>query len=125
MVGPISNLNLTIGGLDIAISHPNNDSLYNYFDPASLLLNYGAVDPTFLESIVVFGNPFGAGIPSNYAVADENSTNGYLDPYYGLAQNRVETYDINPVPEPSTMLLIGTGLAGLAIGGRKKKTGMV
>ncbi len=46
-----------------------------------------------------------------------------MTPYDNLAQGEVEDWfvNVNPVPEPTTMLLLGMGLLGLAGANRKRK----
>ena len=127
VAGLISNLNLIIGGLDIATSHPN--VFVNSFDPGSLLLTYGALDTLASESFVGFGNLVGFGSPTNYAVAVQNSLSAPIDPFYSSTQNWVGTLGITPtnVPEPTTLDLFAVGLAGFGIRRResaKKKNGV-
>jgi hypothetical protein len=45
-------------------------------------------------------------------------------PGVSLGQGEAELYKltVNPVPEPATMILFGTGLAGLAAVGRRKRS---
>ena len=47
-------------------------------------------------------------------------TNGHEEMFL---TGRVGTNEITPIPEPSTMILFGCGLIGLAWFGRKRKNG--
>ncbi|MFN9627770.1 MAG: PEP-CTERM sorting domain-containing protein [Planctomycetota bacterium] len=124
VVGPISNLVLSIGGLDIATSHPLQAD--NSFDPINLILTSFWIDSYQLQSGVIFGN-VGSGAPANYAVAIQNTNTPPLDSFHNInTQNWVGTYTIAPstqaVPEPSTLAIfgIGAGIAGLKARRRKQ-----
>lgn len=119
-IGAISNLNLTIGGVDIASSHIGLHA--NSFDPGTLQLNYNVSNWDY-PSYIAFGQPMGFMLPpANYAVAfDAVAFSPIEDPYYGAAQNWVGTVSITQaVPEPSTVLLLGIGVLGMAYKSRRK-----
>ncbi len=118
-LGPISNLNLTIGGLDIFTTHPNVIS--NTFNPNTEQLLLGLLDPTRGESFVGFGDLFGAGALDNYTAAIENNSTAPIDPFYFSTQNWAGTFSITAptpppppgtTPEPTTlsMALLSLGL---------------
>lgn len=125
VVGGISNLVLTVGGLDIAVSHPVE--AVNSFDPNTLILSWSQIDPSFSGFKVGFG-PIGLlGTPSNYAVAVERSFRSPRDPFYQSPQNWVGTYSIAPstapVPEPSSLALFAIGACVAGLGPRRRRRG--
>ena len=63
------------------------------------------------------GHAWGFSIPNGYHTSTHQYGSGY-----GLALCSGQVSDANPVPEPATMLLFSTGLAGLA-GYRRKRKG--
>lgn len=120
--GPISDLALTIGGLDIASTHPlvPIPDLDFEFDPSSLTLVYVGVDPSGAESAVIFG-AFDDIVPANYAVAIQNSQTPPIDPFLGSTQNWVGTFSVvSAVPEP-TSLAIWSLMGFVAVGQRRRR----
>jgi hypothetical protein len=121
VAGPISNLQLIIGGVDVATTHPN--VAQNLFNPAGIVLIWGAQDPSSGESAVSLGRPFGS-VPVDYAVAFDNSFFVPFDPYFTSTQNWVGTFTIigppAAVPEPGALLTAAPALLGLFLLRRRR-----
>lgn len=117
VAGPISNLSLSIGGVDVAAAHPI--VFDNNFDPATRTLTWAAIDPSTFLSAVALGS-FG-GAPSNYTAGIDSTLTGPFDPYYGSTQNWGGTFTVNQVPEPSTLAICGIGACAAGIRSARRR----
>ncbi len=77
--------------------------------------NWGGIEPNDhkpLEDFAMFntGNTFASIAPGQWA--DAEPTASYLDPVVGYLIEFEQSDSSNVIPEPSTMLLLGTGLLG-------------
>lgn len=114
----LANLQLATGGFtwrsDIMVEGDDNESVQ---ETAYAILALNEVDrANYMDSIVDAGD---------YLVGDQLGTGGW-EQYGGSGENNEITGEAlwgastaNPIPEPSTVILLGIGLAGL-LGFRKK-----
>ena len=100
---PNMNLEITIGNFS-----------YNFFDDFSFkILDFGFMDG-FLRNIFLFGEgPDGDFFDISYDFFGSANV-------FSLNIGSV-TGEVAPVPEPTTILLFATGLAGLAVVGRRRR----
>ena len=95
IAGPIDNLNLTIGGLDISSVFVQWPTSPTKFDPATLQLD-SWLTTWDGKHFVIIGDLQDAGIfPVNYVVALDESTSGPFDPYVTAFASSSQTYSQN------------------------------
>jgi hypothetical protein len=85
----------------------NNGAFSVYLDYAATPINYTM--PSFTPFTGYFGFTAATGIVDNY-------NKHYVDNF------RLETPDVNIIPEPASLLLVGIGLSGMLIGRRSSRS---
>jgi PEP-CTERM motif len=90
-----------------------------------LTVDYRATSDVSLQGLVCVGNPdTGVCIPSGPSFVSNPSQLWYVQatfaPFQGQYVFNNATFSTSPVPEPGTLLLLGTGLVGIMGAARKK-----
>ena len=95
---------------------PNFGFNTNWLGDAGVSGNDFGVDPLFFQVIVPAGH--------NLVIVVNNTAAGNIgvgDPFRLLVEGFVDTEFTDPVPEPATLVLAGSGLAMLALRRRRRK----
>jgi hypothetical protein len=91
------------------------------FDTALRSVGITAVDTSHLSALPLSEGSFSyTGVPISRAVLNFNE--GALA--FPLRRFAMDNLTIEPIPEPTTMMLLGTGLAGVAVRVRRRRRGI-
>ncbi|GEM_PF-5043040 len=132
------NVSLTLDGVDVPISNTHGGiTVYRTINTTQGTFVSQGIGMTFtVQEYAPYVRfelggvpPYGPGLtdtlpfdfPVSVAANEWTGVDGYVGgsamSLYGLS---IESLSVNPVPEPATLFLLGAGLAGLAVFGRKK-----